>query len=341
LPRFHRLTVPGSVLALFVLAGCGNATVIGSGPSPTTAPVTPQVTYEYTVPSAAANPGTLVSGADGYLYFTEVAASKIGQLTTGGSFKELATTTASASPTGIVVGPDNHIWFTEKTANKIGTFSTFLAASMTEYTVPWTSQPAFITRGAPYNSMFFTDPGKNALGEVLVGGTFAGPFMIPRAGANPMGIVTGPDNREWFAENGASKIGAFDTGSGTFAEYALSAGSNPVDIVAGTDGALWFTENIAGAAKVGRITTGGTLTEYALAGAHSAEGLAVDLFGDLVVTDPSNNAIGVFKATGDKSYTEYPVTTASANPFWIAPGPDGKMYFTESTADKIGQFTYY
>jgi streptogramin lyase len=36
---------------------------------------------------------------------------------------------------------------------------------------------------------------------------------------------------------------------------------------------------------------------------------------------------------------EYPLTNTSAQPFWITPGPDGNMWFTEIVANKIGKIT--
>ncbi len=342
--RTHR-SIPSAalcaVLTALLLAGCGKGTVIGSGPSPTSSPIVPNVDFEYPITTPASEPATITTGVNGYLYFTELATSKIGQLSTGGAVTELATKTAAAGPTSIIVGPDNNIWYTEANIHSIATFTSFLAASQTEYTIPWAnSTPNFITRGAPFNSMYFTDTGANAIGEILATGTFAGPFAIPTAASSPQGIVTGPDNNEWFTEYATAKIGILNTTTNAITEIPVTAGSHPDIIAQGPDGALWFTENIAGAAKLGRMTTAHAYTEYALTGAHSAVGLAVDLAGDLVVTDPANNAIGVFKI-GSQTYTEYPIGTAGSNPLWITLGPEGKMYFTEFSANKIGQFSYF
>ncbi|HET7815264.1 MAG TPA: hypothetical protein VFL13_12940, partial [Candidatus Baltobacteraceae bacterium] len=177
--------------AVLILAGCGNGTVIGGGGTSTPAPVTVSVSFEYSIPTANAGPAALVTGTDGYIYFTEQTASKIGRLTTGGSFSELATTTAAAGPASIIVGPDNATWFAESAVGKIGKVTTtFTAAAMNEYTVPWAgSTPSFLSRGVPSGSMYFTDPGANAIGQVQTDGTFSGPFAIPTAAAGPHGIA--------------------------------------------------------------------------------------------------------------------------------------------------------
>ena len=330
------------VCALFLLAGCGSGTVIGSGPTPTAPPVTPNVSFEYSVPTANANPLAIAAGADGFLYFTENAASKIGRLSTGGSFTELATKTAAALPTGITLGPNGSMWWAQPGAHSIATVTSgFAAADITEYAIPWAnSAPQNLARGVVQNSLYFTDPGANAIGRVLTDGTFAGPFTIPTAASNPVAIVTGPDNKMWFTENAASKIGILDPATNAISETPIAAGAHPDYIVQGPDGAMWFTENVAGAPKLGRLTTSMVYTEFPLTGAQSATGLLVDLFGDLVIADPAASKIGIFKI-GSQNFTEYATKTAAASPDFVTLGPDGRIYFTEPAANKIGQFSYF
>jgi streptogramin lyase len=331
-----------SILCALTFAGCGGKTVIGSGPLPTPSPVPPNVSFEYKVPTASAAPAAIVTGRDGFLYFTETAASQIGQLTTGGSFKEDKTKTAAAAPTGILVSTgDGNIWFTERAIHSIATITAFSTSTMTEYSVPWAgAAPQFLANGPAQNTMYFTDPGANAIGEITTTGTVTGPFAIPTGSANPQGIVQGPDLNIWFCENGAAKIGHLNATTNTVDhEYALAAGANPYDIIIGPDGALWFTENSA-APKLGRLTTTGVLNEYPLAGAKNATGMALDIFGNIDVVDAGNNAVGQFNVNS-LTYNEFPIKTASSNPTWITLGPDGKMYFTETAANQIGQFSYF
>jgi virginiamycin B lyase len=65
-------------------------------------------------------PSGIVLGPDGALWFTEINANKIGRLTTGGSLTEFPIPTPSSEPSDIVVGPDGSLWFTERVGNKIG-----------------------------------------------------------------------------------------------------------------------------------------------------------------------------------------------------------------------------
>ena len=329
--------------AALVLTACGNGKVIGSGPLPTPTPVTPNVSFEYRIPTPNAAPAAIVTGTDGFLYFTERATSKIGQLTTGGVFKEISTKTAAAGPLGIIVGPNNLIWFAEPAVHKLAQITSFTATTpITEFMVPWANAaPSFMALGPAANTMYFTDSVNSAIGEVTTTGTFTGPFATLTAGADPLGIALGPDSNVWFCENAVDKIGHLNVTTNTVDhEFALSAGAHPVNIIQGPDGAMWFTENNAAGPKLGRLTTSGVLNEYPLTGAKSATGLALDLLGGFVVTDAGNNAIGVF-TINTLDYKEFAITTSNSNPTWVTVGPDGRMYFTETAAGQIGQFSYF
>lgn len=331
----------GAICALsaLALAGCGNGKVIGSGPLPTPTPGTPNVSFEYKVPTASSSPTGIVLGSDGFLYFTEAASSKIGQLTTGGVFKEFATKTANASPSDIILGADGNIWYTEPGAHSIATMA-YSTNTMTEYSLGTGSKPEFIANGPSRGTMFFTDDGNNAVGEIKTDGTPTGPIPLLTANAKPMGIAVGADQNMWFCENAVSKIGVLNTVSLTVSEIPLPAGANPVTIIQGPDKAVWFTENYASGPKLGHLTTNGVFTEYPLPGAKSATGLYLALDGNMYIADPGNNAIGQFNINS-LDYKEFPVKTPNATPYLFTTGPDSRLYFTEQTANQIGQFSFF
>src|ERR1035438_6376642 len=67
------------------------------------------VTNTYTIPTYLAGAGYIVTGPDGALWFTENISSKIGRVTTSGSFTEYSTL-ALGAPIGITTGPDGALW---------------------------------------------------------------------------------------------------------------------------------------------------------------------------------------------------------------------------------------
>ena len=86
------------------------------------------------MPTAASQPAGITTGADGALWFTERAGTKIGRITTAGVITEFPVPTAASQPIGIAAGSDDALWFTEETGNKIGRITT--AGVITEFQVP-------------------------------------------------------------------------------------------------------------------------------------------------------------------------------------------------------------
>ena len=89
---------------------------------------------EYAIPTASAGPVSIVTGPDGALWFTEIAANKIGRITPAGEFMEFPIPTPNSQPDEINVGPDGNLWFAEILGNKIGRITP--SGVITEFVVP-------------------------------------------------------------------------------------------------------------------------------------------------------------------------------------------------------------
>lgn len=283
--------------------------------------------FEYPILTTDGRPNHITMGPDNNMWFTEIAANKIGRITPSGVVTEYAVPTPQANVAGIATGPDGNLWFTEF-SGKIGRITT--GGAVTEYALPSNSQPFGMARG-PDDNMWFTQPGTNKIGRITPSGAISH-YAIPTANSQPFGITAGPDGNLWFVENTASKIGRI-TPSGTITEYVLPSNGMPRWITAGPDGALWFTQPVAG--KIGRITTAGVITEYPAPAANSANGIVAGSDGNVWYTANSANKIGRITPAG--VVTEYAVPTAGSQPYSIAAGPDGYVWFTENAANKIGK----
>lgn len=75
-----------------------------------------------------------MTGPDGNLWFTELGANKIGQLTPAGTWMEFTVTTVNSWPYAIAAGPDGNVWFTEYLTNRIRRVTS--SGTFTEYAVP-------------------------------------------------------------------------------------------------------------------------------------------------------------------------------------------------------------
>ena len=160
-------------------------------------------------------------------------------------------------------------------------------------------------------------------------------FPTLTANSRPLGITTGPDGALWFIENGASKIGRITT-AGVVTEFpVLSANPQLQNITTGPDGALWFTEYAGN--KIGRITTAGVVTEFPIptAGSNPSASRRVR-----TARCGSPNPAQPDRAHHDRRCDyRVPDPNGQQPPGGITAGPDGALWFTEQTANKIGRIT--
>jgi streptogramin lyase len=166
-------------------------------------------------------------------------------------------------------------------------------------------------------------------------------FPLPRSGADPYGIVAGPDGAVWFTEFRGNRIGRITT-AGVVSEFATpTPNSGPLGIAAGPDGALWFAEDSA--CRVGRITTAGEITEIptgAFAVGDCTTGIALGPDGNMWFTEWEAGQIGRITPAGVVTLFTIPDPPVfGTRPNDIVAGPDGALWFTDLNANRIGRIT--
>jgi virginiamycin B lyase len=330
-------------LAAGLLAACGKGTPITSG-TPTPAPTPPPaVTSQYPIPTASSKPAGIALGADGNLWVTEFATSKIAQLNSAGTVTDVVTPTRKAEPNGIASGPgpNLNVWFTETSIARVAEITTS-GPPYTEYTLPDSAaRPVGIALGADGN-MWVTDPGTNSIWKVE-------PLRVKphikftqyhlSGNAQPLNITNGPDGALWFTEPGTNSIGRLTVSGKALAEYPVTTkGADPVGITAGTDNALWFTEQHA--RQLGRMTVTGYVAEYPLTGSMSPDDIIQGVDGNFYFTDTALNKMGQFLFRSHH-VNYYRIPTANSQPTAMTLGSDSQVYFVETAGNKIGQFRYF
>jgi virginiamycin B lyase len=162
------------------------------------------------------------------------------------------------------------------------------------------------------------------------------------------GVTSGPDGNIWFTEtdhnHSSVRIGRIDltklngcdsNPSLCITEFVVPGGIDVgyTGIVSGADGAIWFTDN----GKVGRITTAGVVTSFTAANATPGGGITRGPDGALWYA--GTNKIGRITTSG--LVTEIVIPSLANSPYkelrQIAAGPDGNVWFTEISAQKIGR----
>jgi virginiamycin B lyase len=340
---------PGIVSVVSVVETATNTVVatipVGNGPvgiAITPAPAAPPqiLIGDYGIPTATSFPQGITEGPDGALWFTEFAGNKIGRITAAGVTTEYPVPTSDSGPSMIAPGPDGALWFTEYYGSKIGRITT--AGVITEYATTFTgSGPAGITTGSN-GELWFTEFNFGKIAEISTAGVIKEFF-----GAEfPIGITHGPDGALWFTEY-PNAIGRFGSG-GVVTMYPVRLYSYPEGITTGPDGALWFTESTLSGSAIGRITTGGVLTEYPLPTfCAGPKQIAAGPDHALWFTESGSTTCApqIGRITTAGVVTEYPMpATGSAEvvsaPFGIASGPYGALWFTDQSANKIGQAVF-
>ena len=148
---------------------------------------------EYPVPTAGAVPNVLTLGPNGNIWFTEYNAGKVAQAAPGGLVTEYMPP-SSTTLAGIVNGPDGRLWFAEESANSVGRLA--LLDTFAEFPAPVaSSEPLGITRG-PDGNLWLTQQEccvapSGQIAKITTGGLIT-EYTLPRAGAEPQNIVTGP-----------------------------------------------------------------------------------------------------------------------------------------------------
>jgi streptogramin lyase len=213
------------------------------------------------------------------------------------------------------------------------------------------SRPFSIAPG-PDGNMWFTDTDASMIGRITLSGEVT-EFDIG-SGKRPYGIVAGADGNLWFTEQLNNKIGVVDTDGNLLHEYyAPAVDARPSGITAGPDGNIWFTEMGSGediTNAVGRVTLDGTVTVFPLyACACFPIGITTGPDGNLWAAEELGAYQGESTGTIDritpdgKTITRFPVPlvtgTESHLPAFLAPGPDGNVWFTEYNASlhRIGR----
>jgi virginiamycin B lyase len=287
----RRLAQALLILSAFCVLALGAGAVSASGAN---------VVTEFTTGvTAGSEPGSIVAGPDGNLWFTEMAGNRIGRISTDGTVTEFPLPD-NTDPVGITVGPDNNLWFSA--AHGIGRITT--GGTVTNFRVPapyLTNGLYAIAAGADGN-LWSVDTLDNRIWRTTTTGTWT-PFST-NINAQIRAIAAGPDGNLWFPEEiiPTGKLGRI-TPAGVITELPGGSSSlSPTErsgIVVGPDGNLWFTERAG--PRIIRSTIAGGITEF-------SSGITPD-------------------------------GTALTQPFGIATGPDDALWFTEFGARQIGRIT--
>lgn len=289
-----------ALLAAGFLAACGKGTPLTSGTATPSPTLPPQVTSQFKIPTDSSHPSGITLGIDGNIWFTETAVSKMGQLNTAGQISESVTPTRKAAPTGVASG------------------------------------------AGPNLNVWFTEMALGRVAQITITGPPYTEFTLPDPAAKPNAITLGSDGNMWCTDTGTNSIWRIRQIKKRpfvlFKQFQLAGNAQPAAITTGPDGALWFTE--PGTNSIGRLPVRGfPLSEFKVPTANSAPtGIAPSTDNALWFTEQKARQIGRIAVTGVVT-AEYPLN-GSQTPDALVQGIDGNFYFSDTAANKIGQFFF-
>ena len=162
------------------------------------------------------------------------------------------------------------------------------------------------------------------------------PASQPAAAAKPYGIATGPDGNLWYTLQGdKGRIGRMTpAGVATAAFQTPTPDSNPTGIVAGPDGALWFTERRRTGSAASRPTVRSPSSPWPGAIRPTSRSAPTATCGSS--DSRTGRSGGSPRRATPTAVADAPATRARSS---IAAGPDGELWFAETTAAKLGRIT--
>jgi virginiamycin B lyase len=209
------------------------------------------------------------------------------------------------SPFWITPGPDGNMWFTNPTGDTIGRVTP--AGVVTEFQLAKGTLPKTITAGADGN-LWFTMQSQDKIGVMDTSGNLLHQYSAEQTNATPYSIAPSPDGAVWFTDYNTDDPGVLDKvermtlDGNTVDKFDLSTcACAPLGVTYGPDGNMWFTEELGFTPDM-QGNGDGTVDRVSL------DGKTIDRFA--VRTD----------------FTQ-------ALPSFMAPGPDGNVWFTEASAE--------
>ena len=192
--------------------------------------------------------------------------------------------------------------------------------------------PFWITPG-PDGNMWFTEGAGNKIGKITMAGTIT-EYNVPTANAVPAGIVTGQDGALWFTENASSKIGRVTTSGGVVEFPTAIPNDGPLLIIERGDSTVWYAGSTG--SDVGlqdEVVQSQRSSRTTVSAATFPVGLAVASDGNVYWTESGNGALGYAYSGGTGE------TSVGGSPNGIVSGPDGNLWYADSSQSQIVQFS--
>lgn len=183
---------------------------------------------------------SMAAGQDGYLYFTEPNANRLGRVNASGEVSEEPLPNSGSRPRAIATAPDGSLWFSEEGGDRVGHFIPD-AGLLRERQLSPGARPTGIAARAD-GTIWVAEPGLEGFAMVTAAG--GSEFKIPFPDAAPNDVVPGPEGNVWFAEEGGPWLGRVTSAAqttGRFERLDVPARRSTRLLAFGPAGDFWYT----------------------------------------------------------------------------------------------------
>ena len=323
---------------------------------------------EFTFPSAKSGPSVVQTDNEGNVWVALARAGKLARIRDG-QIREFSLPPQSF-PVGIAVDARGLVWYSDIRRNKIGQLDPVTGA-VSDFEVPTKDSWPFFLGLAPNGKLWFTERVGNKIGQLdpLTGEVKE--FPVPTKDCQPAGLTVTPDGEVYFTENSGHRIGHLEPRTGHMVELPVpsvlkrSPSYGLAAITHDARGTVWFVE-LDG--RLGRIRRHAgqpdAIDEVPIPDARvRPAGAAVDQWGAVWFTELDGNAISSYNPSIG-TFERYPIPTGESDPrplsppeatargeiptpgafaktsrpFGIAVDSQGKVWFSEQYAHKLGAF---
>ena len=328
----------------------------------TTSNSIPQYIDEFTVPTLRAAPLAITVDKYGIVWFTESNMSKLGRFDPSNqSFIEYRVP-GVGDMWGVTSDHEGRIWITQYAGHgSVNPGGAIVGGGNGRLLIFDPGSEQFGVINIQTNSSFpmcitvdssdrvwFTEFLGNKIGMYDQTSKRLSEYVVPTNESGPADLTFDKNGALWFTEAYAEKIGEFFPGNQSFKEYQLGSDtpsqivSSPVGIAVDSDGTVWVADH--GGNWIANFNpTNGMLIHYPTHTPPASvypisipNGLLIDSQGRVWFCEHGGNSIAYYDPA-ERSMVEFPIPSGPiATTLWIALAPNGDIWFTEWTANKIG-----
>jgi virginiamycin B lyase len=322
----------------------------------------PRYIDEYEIPTPNSAPLAITVDHTGTIWFSESNASKLARFDPNtGTFREYDVPTVG-DMWGITIDSNENIWLTQYSlqgsVNPGGAIAPGgtgrlirFNPSNTNFTVIDIPTPgAFPLRVVSDDEgrIWFTELLGNRIGYYDPSSRELKEYTVPSESSGPADLTFDKHGMLWFTESYNQSVARFDPMTGTFSQYHFSAldpmqyVGSPVGLAVTDDGIVWVADH-GGNWIVEFNSTSQHVTLYPT---HfpPAQVYPISLINDLLVdhegrvwfVEHVGNSVGFLDPQAEEM-VEFPIPTGPiSTALWLALAPNGDVWFTEWSTNKIG-----